>query len=411
MTLGGDVEIEMDRGGLMVQLSETQGRLTNLRNARRRDENLNDTLFVYCNAVWQDERNSMIKGYKEAMELRDRALHFSRCAEADEQKVKGECEVLKGKLQQITREVNLLRKCQGLQQAGAASVQITTDFGSADIHASPFVQQVRGGGDNSASAIRGGAGVDIEQFMSQLRQESKMSKISQLTGPAWRDRDKEPKTADMQAKLLLDTQKNTGAGSREAGINEGEENERRSAEVEALLQKHGNFLGPAVVFGNEVYEQDRSIALPRVAVAPFSFRQSWLESAQLKTAAQLFVEEALAAEGKPSPAAVAAAGEGQGGEKAGGVGRGRVLGKHNNGLDVLAVDSYIRHNTLTPLKLDAKNRLFRESITGVEEQGVLVEGKKGEREVKVVIDWSDVTVQGFPQPFESSAGVCANFLH
>jgi hypothetical protein len=40
-----------------------------------------------------------------------------------------------------------------------------------------------------------------------------------------------------------------------------------------------------------------------------------------------------------------------------------------------------------------------------------VEGKKGEREVKVVIDWSDVTVQGFPQPFESSAGVCASFLH
>jgi hypothetical protein len=382
MTLGGDVEIEMDRGGLMVQLSETQGRLTNLRNARRRDENLNDTLFVYCNAVWQDERNSMIKGYKEAMELRDRALHFSRCAEADEQKVKGECEVLKGKLQQITREVNLLRKCQGLQQAGAASVQITTDFGSADIHASPFVQQVResslicgkdnGGGDNSASAIRGGAGVDIEQFMSQLLQESKMSKMSQLTGPAWRDRDQEtkreredrtegmllspneaelqPKTADMQAMLLLDTQKNTGAGSREAGINEGEENERKSAEVEALLQKHGNFLGPAVVFGNEAYEQDRSIALPRVAVAPFSFRQSWLESAHLKTAAQLFVEEALAAEGKPSPAVFAPKGEGQGGEKAGGVGKGRVLGKHNNGLDVLAVDSYIRHNTLTPLK-------------------------------------------------------------
>ena len=45
MTLGGDVEIEPDRGGLMIQLAETQGRLTNLRNARRRDENLNETLF------------------------------------------------------------------------------------------------------------------------------------------------------------------------------------------------------------------------------------------------------------------------------------------------------------------------------------------------------------------------------
>ena len=32
------------------------------------------------------------------------------------------------------------------------------------------------GGENSASAGRGGAGVDREQFMSQLRQDSKMSK-------------------------------------------------------------------------------------------------------------------------------------------------------------------------------------------------------------------------------------------
>jgi hypothetical protein len=37
-----------------------------------------------------------------------------------------------------------------------------------------------------------------------------------------------------------------------------------------------------------------------------------------------------------------------------------------------------------------------------------MEGKNGEREVKVVIDWSDVTVQSFPLPFESSAGVCAS---
>jgi len=302
-----------------------------------------------------------------------------------------------------------------VQRAGAASIQITTDFCSADIHASPFGTE-NGGGDNSASAIRGGAGVDIEQFMSQLRQESKMSKISQLTGPAWRDGDKEtkrqredqtegmmlqsilydepnaaelqPKTADMQAKLLLDIQNNTGAGSWEAGMNEGDENDRgwnkrRSADVEALLQKHGNFLGPAMVFGNEAYEQDTKIAPPRVAVAHVFSRQSLLESAHLKTAAQLFVEEALAAEGKPSPAAVAATGKGQGRDKAGGGGGG--LEKPETGLDVVAVDSYIRLNTLRPLKLDGENRLFRESITGVEE--VLVEGKKGEREVKVVIDW------------------------
>ncbi len=38
-----------------------------------------------------------------------------------------------------------------------------------------------------------------------------------------------------------------------------------------------------------------------------------------------------------------------------------------------------------------------------------MEGKNGELEVKVVIDWSDVTVQSFPLPFESSAGVCKFF--
>ena len=81
-------------------------------------------------------------------------------------------------------------------------------------------------------------------------------------------------------------------------MNEGDENDRggnkrRSADVEALLQTHGNVFGPAMVFGNEAYEQDRRIALPRVAVAPFLSRQSLLESAHLKTAAQLFVEEAL----------------------------------------------------------------------------------------------------------------------
>ncbi len=102
-------------------------------------------------------------------------------------------------------------------------------------------------------------------------------------------------------------------------MNEGDENDRggnkrRSADVEALLQTHGNFFGSAMVFGNEAYEQDRRIALPRVAVAPFLSRQSLLESAHLKTAAQLFVEEALAAEGTPSPAAVAATGKGQGRE-------------------------------------------------------------------------------------------------
>ena len=53
----------------------------------------------------------MIQGYKEAMELWDHALHFSSCAEADEQKVKRECEVLKMELQTLTHEVNLLRKC------------------------------------------------------------------------------------------------------------------------------------------------------------------------------------------------------------------------------------------------------------------------------------------------------------
>jgi hypothetical protein len=44
------------------------------------------------------------------------------------------------------------------------------------------------GGENSASAGRGGAGVDREQFMSQLRQDSKMRRVEHLRAQPHKER-------------------------------------------------------------------------------------------------------------------------------------------------------------------------------------------------------------------------------
>ena len=42
-------------------------------------------------AAWREERARMVQGYHEAMELRDRALHQQECANADAQRLHGEC--------------------------------------------------------------------------------------------------------------------------------------------------------------------------------------------------------------------------------------------------------------------------------------------------------------------------------
>ena len=45
-------------------------------------------------ATWREERERMVSGYKEAMELRDTALHQASCANAAEQKLRAQVLVL-----------------------------------------------------------------------------------------------------------------------------------------------------------------------------------------------------------------------------------------------------------------------------------------------------------------------------
>ena len=128
------IELSERKAKLVARLLRVETRAQTYRRLLRQAleevralEDSKSSLSLSCNKVCSEmgavraEHEHLQKTHAGA---RHRCARRRLCAEADEKKVKGECEVVKMELQTLTHEVNLLNKCRGLQRAGAASTQI-----------------------------------------------------------------------------------------------------------------------------------------------------------------------------------------------------------------------------------------------------------------------------------------------
>ncbi|EKX55428.1 hypothetical protein GUITHDRAFT_131628 [Guillardia theta CCMP2712] len=106
--LGGDVEVEASLDALIVDLAKLKVQLHHLRSSHGDERALNEFLMEFVESEWQEERYRMVEGYKEAMTLRDSAIHSSQCFQKQAQKLEMQIEGLRSDNEALKRELQVL---------------------------------------------------------------------------------------------------------------------------------------------------------------------------------------------------------------------------------------------------------------------------------------------------------------